>query len=179
MKGARYFSTLPPEIGDAQFFRMLDRIRLENFRRSVGSPGGEHATRRSGASIEFAGHRSYDPGDDLRYLDWHLLARHDIAYTKTFQEQEYYHTHLLIDDSASMYGMAEGKKYAIARDMATALAYVTLASADRLYLARFSGASAAFYGTDRSSAARRMSAVYRLLAVEPQGAVEWTNRLSV
>ena len=101
----RHFQTLPPDMSDIYFFRMLDLFRVDYLRRLRGSGGGERVVRRVGGAVEFAGHRSYNPGDDLRYMDWHLLARHDSPYTKTFHEQEYYHIHLLLDASASMDGM--------------------------------------------------------------------------
>ena len=132
----RYFQTLSADLTDAQFFKTLDRLRLSYLRRKRGWTGGERVVRRVGASIEFAGHRSYDPGDDLRYLDWHLLARLDEPYIKTYQEQEYYYVHIILDASASMFGMREGRKFQVAKDMAFALSYLTLINDDRLMLVR-------------------------------------------
>lgn len=135
----RYFFTLPPDISDAHFFKMLELMRVEYLRRLRGGGGGDRVVRRVGGAVEFAGHRSYDPGDDLRYLDWHLLARHDSPYTKIFHDQEYYQVHLLLDTSASMLGMQEGLKFRISRDVATVLSYLILANDDRLRLVGFPG----------------------------------------
>src|SRR5262245_4485780 len=52
--------------------------------------------------IEFADHREYTPGDDFRYLDWNVFARHDELLLKRFQEEEDLHVYLLLDASRSM-----------------------------------------------------------------------------
>ena len=135
----RYFFTLPPDISDTRFFKMLDLMRVEYLRRIRGGGGGDRIVRRVGGAVEFAGHQNYDPGDDLRYLDWHLLARLDNPYTKIFHEQEYYHVHLLLDASASMLGMQGGFKFRVAQDIATTLSYLILANDDRLRLVCFPG----------------------------------------
>ena len=136
----RYFSTLPRDISDERFFRRLELMRLQHLRRAAGWSGGEHRARRIGGATEFAGHRAYNPGDDLRYLDWHLLARLDRPYVKTFHEEEYYHVHIILDASRSMQGVQQGLKLECARDAATALSYLILANDDRLHLACLPGA---------------------------------------
>ena len=55
-----------------------------------------------GFSIEFAEHREYAPGDDLRYLDWKVLGRTDKYYLKQFEEETNLVCHLLLDTSESM-----------------------------------------------------------------------------
>ncbi len=55
-----------------------------------------------GGGIEFADHREYYPGDDFRYLDWNVFARHDELLLKRFQEEEDLHVYLLLDCSRSM-----------------------------------------------------------------------------
>lgn len=172
----RYFRTLPPGMTDTRFFRLLDALRIETLRRLRGGDSGERVVRRLGGAVEFSGHRSYDPGDDLRYLDWHLLARHDTPYTKTYHEQEYYYAHLLFDASASMTGMQDGLKWRLALDTATALAYLVLANDDRLRLTRFPGSGAALFtqaGSRYLIGPRQMPAVRRFLsAVSADGAAD-------
>lgn len=169
----RYFRTLPEAVSDARAFKMLDRLRMFYLRRGSGWSGGERVVRRVGASIEFAGHRSYDPGDDLRHMDWHLLARLDEPYLKTYQEQEYYYVHILLDASASMFGMREGRKFQVACDIATALSYLTLAQDDRLMLARAPDSGDNPYRTAGRSfllGRHQMPAVRRFLTnVHPDG----------
>lgn len=137
----RHFRSLPDEISDAYYFKLLEKFRIDHLRRLRGSGGGERTVRRTGGAVEFAGHRSYDQGDDLRYLDWHLLARLDSAFTKTFHDQEYHHVHLLLDSSASMQGMEGGRKYRIAQDVASALSFLVLANNDRLRVASVPGSA--------------------------------------
>ncbi len=136
----RYFSTLPRDVSDERFFRRLELMRLQHLRRAAAWSGGEHVAKRVGGATEFSGHRAYNPGDDLRYLDWHLLARLDRPYVKTFHEEEYYHVHIVLDASRSMQGVQEGLKLEYAQDVATALSYLILSNDDRLHLARLPGA---------------------------------------
>jgi uncharacterized protein (DUF58 family) len=141
----RHFRTLPDDISDAYYFKLLEKYRIDHLRRLRGSGGGERMVRRTGGAVEFAGHRSYDPGDDLRYLDWHLLARLNSPFTKTFHDQEYHHVHLLLDASASMEGMDGGRKFRIAQDVASALSFLVLANDDRLRVACTPGSAKSPY----------------------------------
>lgn len=166
----RYFHTLPPEIPDARFFRLLERMGVEFLRRGRGWTGGDRVIRKIGGAVEFAGHRNYDPGDDLRYLDWHLLARLDDPYTKTFHEQEYYYVHLLIDTSASMAGGRDGIKFRVTQDVATAVSFLVLNSDDRLRLVRFPGASSSSFdyaGQRFLIGPRQMPLIRRFLSEGP------------
>ncbi|MEJ7636416.1 MAG: DUF58 domain-containing protein [Singulisphaera sp.] len=84
-----------------------------------------------GGGIEFADHREYTPGDDFRYLDWNVFARHDELLLKRFQEEEDLHVYILLDCSRSM-GFGEPAKFDYARQVAAALAYIALADLDRV-----------------------------------------------
>jgi uncharacterized protein (DUF58 family) len=63
---------------------------------------GLHRSPRRGFSVEFAEHRMYQPGDELRYLDWRLLARSDRLYVKQFEEETNLRAMLVLDTSRSM-----------------------------------------------------------------------------
>ena len=63
---------------------------------------GVHRSPFHGFSIEFAEHREYAPGDDLRYLDWKVLGRTDKYYLKQFEEETNLVCNLLLDTSESM-----------------------------------------------------------------------------
>ena len=63
---------------------------------------GLHRSPHRGFSVEFAEHRMYQPGDDLRYIDWRMFGRSDRYYVKQFEEETNLRTYLLIDTSASM-----------------------------------------------------------------------------
>ena len=84
---------------------VLARITsLELLSRTVveGFISGLHRSPYTGFSTEFAEHRQYMPGDDLRYLDWKLLGRTDRYYIKKYRADTNSQCHILIDASASM-----------------------------------------------------------------------------
>lgn len=110
-------------------FRMLDGLRLAPRRAFHGRIRGERLTRRRGVSIEFADYREYAEGDDLRHLDWNVLARLQHPVIKTYQDEEDLAVYLLVDVSASM-RFGEPNKARLAQDAAAALAYVALCGQD-------------------------------------------------
>lgn len=67
-----------------------------------GFLAGLHRSPHRGFSVEFAEHRAYQPGDDLRYVDWRMYARSDRHYVKQFEEETNLRAYLLVDASASM-----------------------------------------------------------------------------
>ena len=77
---------------------------LEIIARSVvrGFISGLHASPSRGFSVEFAEHRAYRPGDDLRFVDWKMYGRSDRFYLKQYEEETNLAAHVLLDVSASM-----------------------------------------------------------------------------
>ena len=63
---------------------------------------GLHRSPHRGFSVEFAEHRMYQPGDELRYIDWRMFGRSDRYYVKQFEEETNLRTYLLLDTSTSM-----------------------------------------------------------------------------
>ena len=57
---------------DAEFLKKIERLRLVAKRLSWAGAKGEHAVSRKGFSLEFSDYRNYQPGDDLRYVDWNI-----------------------------------------------------------------------------------------------------------
>ncbi len=104
----------------------LMRIRnLELRARTVveGFSKGLHRSQRHGFSAEFAEYRSYVPGDDIRYLDWKVLARRDRTFIRKYREETNLRCHLLLDLSKSMsYGSLNYTKLEYARTLAATLA---------------------------------------------------------
>lgn len=90
----------------------------------------------TGSGIEFADHRDYSHGDDFRYLDWNVFARHGELLLKRFQEEEDLHVYLLLDCSQSM-AFGDPPKFDLARQIVAALAYVALADLDRVAVIPF------------------------------------------
>jgi len=123
--------TQTPDITPARFLdpELLARVgSLELLARAVveGFMSGLHRSPFTGFSTEFTEYRQYNPGDDLRYLDWRLLGRTDRYFIKKYRADTNTQCHLLIDTSASM-------NYAHASSV-TKLQYATFLAASLAYL---------------------------------------------
>ncbi len=104
---------------------LLGRLRFVTRRRRQGGWGERRSTRR-GQGLEFADYRDYVPGDDLRRVDWNLLARLDRPYVRLYEEEADLHIHLLLDASASMV-WGEGAAARWPKALALTLALGTIA----------------------------------------------------
>ena len=114
---------------------------LELLARTVveGFMSGLHRSPFTGFSTEFTEYRQYNPGDDLRYLDWRLLARTDRYFIKKYRADTNTQCHLLIDTSASMnYAHASSvTKLQYAQFLAASLAYLLNRQQDAVGLVAF------------------------------------------
>ena len=85
-----------------QVLARLEGLQLRARLIVEGYVSGVHRSPYHGFSIEFAEHREYAPGDDLRYLDWKVFGRTDKFYLKQFEEETNLVCSLLLDTSESM-----------------------------------------------------------------------------
>jgi uncharacterized protein (DUF58 family) len=136
---------------DAEFLKKLEYLSLVSRRVFRGQLLAQRRTCHPGSGIEFADHRAYAPGDDFRYLDWHVFARHDQLLLKRFQEEEDLHVYLLLDCSRSM-GFGTPPKFDFARQVTAALAYIALADLDRVAVVAFAGDVVADFPLTRGKA---------------------------
>lgn len=98
-----------------------------------GARGGEHRSHGRGFSSEFAEHREYVLGDDLRHLDWKVFGRTDKYYLKQFEDETNLQVQLVLDTSSSMlFQHADQRlsKYEFAARFALSLAWVVLHEQD-------------------------------------------------
>jgi uncharacterized protein (DUF58 family) len=140
MSSARAVDPLPPCPDDARpvsarfddrFLRKLESLSLAIRRTTAGQRRGGRRSRHIGAGLEFADHRDYAPGDDLRTLDWNLYGRLGRLALRLFEEDEDLSIDLLVDASASM-GMGAPPKLDLALQLGAALAYIGLSNLDRV-----------------------------------------------
>ncbi len=123
--------------------KALARLQgLELRARSVveGYVAGLHRSPLHGFSIEFAQHREYAPGDDLRHVDWKVFGRTDKFYLKQYEEETNLIAYLLLDTSESMRfqgGNSAMSKLEYAQTAAAALAYLILRQRDSVGLVTF------------------------------------------
>lgn len=105
-----------------------------------GYVAGLHKSPYHGFSIEFAEHREYAPGDDLRYVDWKVFGRTDKVYLKQYEDETNLICYLVLDVSESMRYQSRGaalSKFEYASCLAAALGWLVLQQQDAVGLATF------------------------------------------
>lgn len=152
---------------DEAFLKRLEYLFLVSRRVFTGRMRAERRSRKRGSGIEFADHRDYSAGDDLRYIDWSVYGRLDRLLLRLFEEEEDLHIYLLVDCSASM---AAPEKFDYAIKLTAALAYVGLAKLDRVSIVPFGGGAE---GKARVPASRGKNNIFKVLDyldhLEPSG----------
>ena len=152
---------------DSGFLKQLEYLSLVSRRVFRGSLLAQRRTMQSGGGVEFAGHRAYAPGDDFRYMDWNVFARHGELLFKRFQEEQDLHVYFLLDCSRSM-DFGSPVKFDLARQIVAALAYIALADLDRISVVAFSDSIIADFPLTRGRA-QIVSLLKFLEGLTPQG----------
>jgi uncharacterized protein (DUF58 family) len=134
---ADYKKYLKPEI-----LAKISRLELRARMVVEGFISGMHKSPYQGFSVEFAAHREYVPGDDIRHIDWRLFARGDRLYIKQYEEETNLRTHILLDCSRSMLYPEHGgdgrmSKYEYAATLAASLIYLLMHQQDACGLVLF------------------------------------------
>jgi len=114
--------------------------KLELIARSVveGLKTGMHKSPYKGFAVEFQQHRPYVAGDDLKHLDWKVLARDDRYYIKEFEEDTCLRAYIIVDSSGSMgYTSKNQTKFDLAKQISAVLTYLMLQQQDSVGLMTF------------------------------------------
>jgi uncharacterized protein (DUF58 family) len=122
---------------EPEFLNKLEQLELVSRRIFVGRMKGERKSKRRGSSVEFAEHRNYAVGDDMRHIDWNVYGRLDKLFLKLFLEEEDLHVYALLDTSSSM-DFGKPTKLRYGKQVAAALAFIGLCNHDRILLDTFS-----------------------------------------
>ena len=115
----------------------LDRLALNSRYVVEGTLAGRHRSAQQGASTEFADHRAYVAGDDLKRIDWKVLGRTDKYFIRRYQDETNLRVYLLVDRSGSMnYASSPDHptKFRYACTLAAAIGYVVLKARDSVGL---------------------------------------------
>ncbi|MBQ1345681.1 MAG: DUF58 domain-containing protein [Kiritimatiellae bacterium] len=153
--------------------------RCELFGRTMksGFISGRHRSPKKGNSVEFAEHRQYMPGDDLRTLDWKVLGRKDRLYIRQYEEETNLRTTILLDCSGSMAydgdaaAELDGRrlsKFDYARYLAAGLTYMLTGQQDAVGLVTFD-TKIREYLPARSSASQTRRILETLDGAKPGG----------
>src|SRR5262249_9009257 len=128
------------ELVDPQFFATLEDLELIARLAVEGFLQGLHRSPYVGFSVEFASHREYLPGDDLRHLNWKLFGRQDKLYVKQYDAETNLDRALRLDWSGSMTTRSRAvSKHRYAACLAAALAHLALRQRDAVGLTMFAG----------------------------------------
>ena len=124
------------QLVDPAFFSRLENLELRAHGIVEGFMHGLHRSPFVGFSVEFASHREYAQGDDLRHVNWKLFARQRRLYVKQFDAETNVNLYLLLDVSASMACRSKGiSKLEYGAALAAALAHLALKQHDAVGLA--------------------------------------------
>lgn len=113
-----------------QEHQAVARCRLLSRRRGLGAQG-ERLSQTAGLSLDFRDFREYSDGDDLRHLDWNILARLGHRVVRTYRDEQELKVTLVLDGTASMAAGSDAK-WKTARSVAAALGLVALQGGDHL-----------------------------------------------
>ncbi|MEO1129734.1 MAG: DUF58 domain-containing protein, partial [Planctomycetota bacterium] len=107
---------------DGKLIARLGQLDLASRKIFAGRMKGERRSKKRGESVEFADHRPYVVGDDLRFIDWNIFGRLDRLFLKLFLEEEDLALHLVMDCSASL-DCGDPNKFLFCQKAAAALGY--------------------------------------------------------
>ena len=158
-------SSVDSTVFDEAFLRQLERLTLVTRAAVRGGLKGVRRSVQRGQSVEFTDYRDYALGDDLRSLDWNVFARLEKLFIKLFVEEEDVTVHILLDASASM-DSGTPDKLVFGKRAAAALAYIGLASYDRVSMAVLQGRTARRFPAVRGTG-RVFQVLSDLSAVRP------------
>ncbi len=126
--------TRPKAVDDllsAELIAKLDPLDLSSKRVFFGKLKGERRSKKRGQSVEFADHRQYATGDDIRHIDWNIYARLDQLFLKLFLEEEDLSLSIVVDCSASS-DCGEPNKFLFMQRCAAAMGYIGLVNLNRV-----------------------------------------------
>ena len=135
----------PPRLLAPELLARVRQIQIRTRIRASGALQGAYRSNFRGTGIEFEEVRPYQPGDDVRSIDWNVTARTGNPHVKTYMEERQLVLQLLVDTSRSMdFGSREKSKRETAAEVAALLAFVAAAEQDQVGLCLFDEAPGLF-----------------------------------
>ncbi|MGQ0505570.1 MAG: DUF58 domain-containing protein [Myxococcaceae bacterium] len=160
------------ELLNAQTLARLAGVKLRARAVVEGVLSGLHKSPHQGQSVEFAEHKEYAPGDELRHLDWKAFGKFDKYYVKRFEHETNLRAIMVIDGSASMgYTSVALSKLQVAATLAGALSYLLVRQQDAAGISVVTG-EGAFDVPPRSAAGHLSVLLDTLDALAPKGTTD-------
>jgi len=152
---------------DSKFMARLDALDVLSRKVLQGKLQGERRSKRRGEGVEFADHRPYVVGDDLRFVDWNVYGRLDQLFLKLFLEEQDLSVHVVLDVSGSTRAGTPPKQRSL-KKLAAALAYIGLVNNNRVTVSTFADGMVGQLANIRGRGyLPRMAEL--LIAAEPEG----------
>ncbi len=142
-----------------------------------GTLTGLHRSPHHGGSIEFAEHKEYSPGDDVRHLDWKALGKFDRYYIKRFEDETDLKAYLLLDASGSMGYGRPLSKLEYGSTLVASLAYILLRQGDQPSLLAFGDGVRTFL-PPRSRSSHAVELVHSLEQLQPEGETDLARAIN-
>lgn len=167
------------ELLTPQLVSRLSGLDLTSKKIFAGKLQGERRSKKRGESVEFADHRPYVMGDDLRHVDWNIFGRLDRLFLKLFLEEEDLSLHVVIDASASG-DCGDPPKFLYMQRLAAALGYIGLVNLNRVGLTALGTRTAGDGGIasvirDMRGRRRTQDLGRFLCALEPEGGTDFNE----
>lgn len=131
----------------SELIAKIEPLDLSSRKVFFGKLKGERRSKKRGESVEFADHRPYVTGDDLRHIDWNIFGRLDRLFMKLFLEEEDLSLHVVLDASESS-DCGEPSKFAFMQRAAMALSYLGLINLNRVAATAMGGSIRSFDSGD-------------------------------
>src|SRR5690606_25162987 len=166
------------ELMDPALVARISRVDYASKKIFAGRVQGERRSKKRGESVEFADHRPYVVGDDIRHIDWNIYGRLDRLFLKLFLEEEDLSVNIIIDASGSA-DCGNPNKFLFMQKAAMALGYIGLVNMNRVgatAIGDVGGDGGVFSALRDLRGRRRVHDLGRwLLSLEPGGTASFTE----
>lgn len=170
-------STAPQSYFDPLVIAKIATMSLRARYVVEGVLSGMHKSPYQGYSVEFAQHREYTPGDEIRRIDWKAYGKSDRYFVKEYEEETNLRATIFLDASASMaYGSGELSKFDYGCYLASSLAYLMLRQGDYVGLVTF-GAKVQQHIPPRSGLSHFQALMHQLEQTVPRGRTHLNHAL--
>ncbi|WP_062105275.1 DUF58 domain-containing protein [Bacillus niameyensis] len=142
-----------------EFLSRLRKLRIKSELKRTGTHKGIRRSYRFGSSLEFSDFRTYQPGDDIRQIDWNVYSRTKRHYIKRHLDEQEIKVAIYLDCTSSM--RASASKWKLAKEIAASFSFVCLENEDRLVFNPIS--SSPLRGAERKGSNYSKSVVYEIM----------------
>lgn len=143
------------------FLARMRKLRITTNSKSIGIHRGNRRSNKFGSSLEFSDFREYEPGDDVRQIDWNVYGRTQKHFIKRYLDEQEMKVAIYLDCTSSMRSLPS--KWTLAKQIAAALSYIALVSEDRLSFIPVSATNVR--GVDRKGSVHTKLTLFEIMKI--------------